>query len=81
MHDANTSSTASPITEASLFLRMRAVTRQIGLGRSTIYRLFAQGKFPAPVKLAGRAVAWRRVDLERWSEPGRPQLTDLSADY
>ena len=74
MQDANTSPTAPTIVEASLFLRMRAVVHLSGLGRSTIYRLVAEGKFPAPVKLASRAVAWRRVDLERWSEE-RPNTT------
>jgi prophage regulatory protein len=58
---------------ASFFLRMRAVTRMTGLGRSTIYRLVAQDKFPSPVRLASRAIAWRRTDLERWSE-GRPTV-------
>jgi prophage regulatory protein len=53
---------------------MRAVIRMTGLGRSTIYRLVAQNKFPSPVRLANRAVAWRRVDLERWSE-NRPTVT------
>ncbi|MCK9689477.1 AlpA family transcriptional regulator [Comamonadaceae bacterium BS-T2-15] len=38
-----------------------------GLGRSTIYRMIAANKFPAPVVLATRAVAWRVTDLERWS--------------
>lgn len=59
--------------DASFFLRMRAVTRMTGLGRSTIYRLVAQDKFPSPVRLANRAVAWRRTDLERWSE-ARPTV-------
>jgi prophage regulatory protein len=49
------------------FLRIRAVTRMTGLGRSTIYRLMAAKQFPAPVRLAQRAVAWRQTDLERWS--------------
>ncbi len=48
-------------------LRLASVMRRIGLGRSTIYRLIASQDFPAPVKLAGRAVGWRRSDLERWS--------------
>lgn len=59
--------------DSSLFLRMRAVVRMTGLGRSTIYRLVAENKFPSPVRLASRAIAWRRVDLERWSE-GRPTV-------
>ena len=56
------------------FLRIASVMRRIGLGRSTIYRLIAEQSFPAPVKLAGRAVGWRRSDLERWSA-ARPLST------
>jgi prophage regulatory protein len=54
------------------FLRMPSVVRRTGLGRSTIYRLVAERKFPSPVKLAARAVAWRRSDLDRWSESRLP---------
>lgn len=39
-----------------------------GLGRSTIYRLMAERKFPTPVRLAARAVGWRKSDLDRWGE-------------
>ena len=52
---------------------MPAVVRLTGLGRSTIYRLMAEDKFPSPVRLAKRAVAWRRIDLEQWSA-GRPTV-------
>jgi prophage regulatory protein len=51
-----------------VFLRMPTVMRMTGLGRSTIYRLIADRKFPCPVRLGPRAVAWRRVDLDQWSE-------------
>ena len=60
--------------QAALFIRMAMVIRMTGLGRSTIYRLMAEDKFPSPVRLAKRAIAWRRTDLERWSE-GRPTVT------
>jgi prophage regulatory protein len=53
--------------QGTVFVRMSAVVAMTGLARSTIYRLMAEEKFPAPVRLAKRAVAWRRVDLERWS--------------
>ena len=56
------------------FVRMRVVVQMTGLGRSTIYRLIAVRQFPSPVRLASRAVAWRRADLERWSE-ARPQAS------
>ena len=55
-------------TVAPLFLRMPTVMRLTGLGRSTIYRLIADGIFPSPVRLGPRAVAWRKIDLDRWSE-------------
>lgn len=62
--------TTLPATDASLtvFLRMPTVMRLTGLGRSTIYRLIAEQSFPCPVRLGRRAVAWRRTDLDRWSE-------------
>lgn len=53
--------------QPTMFMRMTAVVRMTGLGRSTIYRLIAEKKFPSPVRLAARAVAWRRTDLEQWS--------------
>jgi len=61
MHDLKLGSDTAP------FLRMPAVTAMTGLARSTIYRLVAQDQFPRPVRLASRAVAWRRSDLDRWS--------------
>lgn len=57
--------------QPAMFVRMAAVVRMTGLGRSTIYRLMAEDKFPTPVRLARRAVAWRRADLEQWGA-GRP---------
>ena len=56
-----------PSAQGPEFLRMPSVLTRTGLGRSTIYRLVSENKFPAPVKLAGRAVGWRRADLDRWS--------------
>jgi prophage regulatory protein len=56
------------IAAGSLFLRLPSVMRLTGLGRSTIYRLVASKSFPVPVKLAARAIAWRRSDIEAWSE-------------
>ncbi len=63
-----TSSSARVIVLAPVFVRMPTVMRMTGLGRSTIYRLIADRKFPSPVRLGPRAVAWRRSDLDRWSE-------------
>lgn len=74
MNHTQTESTSHLAETATIFVRMAAVVRMTGLGRSTIYRLMAEDKFPPPVRLAKRAVAWRRIDLERWSA-ARPTVS------
>jgi prophage regulatory protein len=66
----------APIVDemAVTFLRLRAVLHVTGLSRSTVYRLIADNQFPRPVQLGPRAVAWRRVDVDAWSE-ARPTTT------
>ncbi len=59
---------------APTFLRIHHVIRMTGLGRTTIYRMVAENRFPSPVRLGARAVAWRREDLETWSQ-ARPNIT------
>jgi len=72
MRGTTDSMTIAQATEFAVFLRIGAITRLTGLGRSTIYRLMAEAKFPAPVRLSNRAVGWRRTDLERWSAERQP---------
>ena len=48
------------------FYRLRDVMRITALSRSTIYRRVAEGRFPAPVHLGGRASAWQCVSLQLW---------------
>ncbi|MBE7418403.1 MAG: AlpA family phage regulatory protein [Ideonella sp.] len=57
-----------------MFLRIGVVMRITGLGRSTIYRMMAEDDFPQPVRLTRRLVAWRRADLDQWSDR-RPRAT------
>ena len=55
-------------------LRLPAVLKVTGLGRSTVYRMVAEHTFPAPVKLAKRAVGWRHDDVQQWTA-GRPSTS------
>ena len=72
--EVSPASPSAPDATNPVFLRMRTVIRLTGLGRSTIYRLIADQKFPRPVRLGPRAVAWRRSDLDLWSD-ARPTAT------
>lgn len=48
-------------------MRAPAVRKATGYGRSSIYKLMAEGKFPKAVRLAGGgAVAWRASDVQAW---------------
>lgn len=60
--------TSSTAEVAAVFLRLPVVVRITGLSRSTLYRLIADKQFPRPVQLGPRAVAWRRDDVQAWTE-------------
>ena len=60
------------VRAAPPLLRLPAVLHLTGLARSTVYRMVADHTFPAPVRIAKRAVAWRRDELQRWTEQRPP---------
>jgi len=47
-------------------LRLPEVRRSTGLSRSTIYLRIAEGRFPKPVSLGGRAVGWLEAEVQEW---------------
>ncbi len=47
-------------------LRLPAVKATTGLSRSTIYHRVAEGTFPKPVGLGGRAVGWIQAEVQEW---------------
>lgn len=57
---------------ASPFLKVGAVLELVALSRSQIYKMMESGAFPAQVQLSGRAVAWRRADIEKWIADRQP---------
>ncbi|MDB4542669.1 AlpA family transcriptional regulator [bacterium] len=65
---ANRAKPAEPDPEGPLptFLRLRDIVDRLGVSRSTVYKWIDEGRFPESVSLGGRAVAWRRVDVEIW---------------
>ncbi|CAN7396628.1 AlpA family transcriptional regulator [Pararhizobium sp. LjRoot235] len=51
---------------AQNILRLDAVMRATGLGRSSIYNKVAEEIFPKPIKLGPRAVGWLENEIEAW---------------
>lgn len=56
------------MNESISFLRRPAVSAQVGLGRSSIYKLAALGEFPAPQKLTpcSRVSVWPSNVIDDW---------------
>lgn len=51
---------------AASLLRLPVVVARTGYSRSTLYALIQDKRFPAPVSLGRRAVAWVSDDVDAW---------------
>jgi prophage regulatory protein len=47
-------------------LRLEQVKARTGLSRSTIYAYMNEGRFPAPVAISERCVAWVEGEIDSW---------------
>ena len=47
-------------------LRLPDVKARTGLARATIYLRMANGCFPRPISLGGRAVGWIEAEVDEW---------------
>jgi len=47
-------------------LRLLEVRRRVGLGKTMIYELIADGRFPKPYKITPAAVRWSEREIEAW---------------
>lgn len=62
----------APAQTPERVLRLPETSAMVGLKRASIYALMAEGRFPRPVRLSARAVAWRMSDLQRWLSEREP---------
>ncbi len=65
MH-TKTLETPGNTNERTRIVRMRELIRTTGVSRSTIYRLIADGLFPAPLKLSKSAIGWTSAAIQNW---------------
>lgn len=47
-------------------VRLPEVLQRTGYGKAWIYRLISEGRFPAPVKIGTRAVAFIESEIDEW---------------
>jgi len=61
-----TAQTSAATSSASRILRLKEVCRVTGLGRSFIYQLQAEQRFPRSIKLGVKAVGWLEHEVQDW---------------
>jgi prophage regulatory protein len=47
-------------------LRLKEVLKLVGLSKSEIYRLISLNRFPTPIHIGDRAVAFTESSIEEW---------------
>lgn len=47
-------------------IKMPETIRRTTLGKAWIYKLISQGRFPKPVKIGSRAVAFIESEVDEW---------------
>ena len=56
--------------------RRRQLEKQLGLTRSSIYKMREDGEFPRPIKLGRRAVGWRADEVANWLDKMQEATSD-----
>lgn len=49
-----------------VLIRMSEIIRRTGYSKAWIYKLIAQGRFPQPVKIGSRSIAFVESEVEEW---------------
>ncbi len=55
-----------PADQPERFVKIEEVKRRVGLGKSMIYRLIQEGKFPPPYKISRSASRWSDQEIDTW---------------
>jgi predicted DNA-binding transcriptional regulator AlpA len=53
---------------AKQFLTPKAVCAKIAVSRATLDRLVGAGKFPSPIRITPRRLAYNEASVEMWME-------------
>ena len=60
------------------FLRLPTVASMVGWSRITIYRAVKDGRFPKPVKLGARSIAWPESEIAKWQEARKAERNEAA---
>ncbi|MGB3377452.1 MAG: AlpA family phage regulatory protein [Allopontixanthobacter sediminis] len=52
--------------DAERLLRLSEVKLRVGLGKTMIYEMISQGRFPKPYKITPAAARWSAREIDAW---------------
>lgn len=52
--------------QADRFIALPEVVRRVGLGKTMIYKLIGDGRFPPPYKITPAAARWSDSEVTAW---------------
>jgi prophage regulatory protein len=47
-------------------MRFKKLRENVALGRTTIWQMVKDGRFPAPVRIGKNGIAWRSDEIQAW---------------
>ena len=53
-------------------IRLKELINLVGLSKTTIYRMIAEGTFPRQIPLGCRVVVWNETEVNSWIEKQIP---------
>lgn len=65
------------VFQSDPLLRLSEVEKEVGLGRSAIYRRMKVGEFPLPLQLGGGVVRWQSSDIAAWRSAKMPAVISV----
>lgn len=70
LHNEAPPPVVSPRTEPRI-LRLTEVLERVGLGRSSVWRMVKEERFPAPRRLSTKAIGWLDKEIDDWLKARR----------
>lgn len=53
-------------TDGERLIRLSEVKQRVGLGKTLIYEMISEGRFPKPYKVTPAAARWREREIDAW---------------
>lgn len=64
-------------TDGERLIRLSEVKQRVGLGKTLIYEMISEGRFPKPYKVTPAAARWSEREIDAWIAAVTEHATSL----